>query len=151
MKNLIENKTSDLVNIRLTYFSEGTEIVVIEGDKEKSSLVVGFNKFKQSCNILTDHAPNTLFTIAINGVELDFFGGKFAPKTNYFIDKVTEKLMFFESDKKETKKLVANFILKDKDIVQTIEILNKLETYSKLELSGFATDVKLQYLNASNE
>lgn len=144
MNNLVKN--SELVSVKLSYFLNGVDVVVVDENKEKSQLVKGFAKFKKSCNLLTFGKPNTVFTVAINGVEIDFNGGKFAPKTSFFIDLIAEKINAFSNDNKELRKKVASFMLKDSDIIDTCTILNKLETFSKLELSSFASEIKSAYM-----
>jgi hypothetical protein len=146
MENLV--KKSELVNVKLSYFANGIDNILVEKSTEKNQLVKGFAKFKKSCNLLTFGKPNTVFTVSINGIEIDFNGGKFAPKTSFFIDLISEKISSFEHDNKDLRKKIASFMLKDSDIVETCTILNKLETFTKLELVDFACDIKSAYLES---
>lgn len=152
--NATVNNNSNEVTIKLSHFANGDDNVIVETTQNKDAFVKGFQALKKSCNLLTFDCPNTLFTLDVNGFEIDFYGGKFAPKTSFFIDLLSEKIAPFTNDKKDLKKELSNYLLKDKDIFETVEFLNKLETLTKNELKLFAIDKKVLFLTsktASNE
>lgn len=136
------------VNVKLSYFENGNDVELINKTLDKNKFVTGFQNLKKSCNLLTFSTPNTLFTLNVEGFEIDFYGGKFAPKTTFFVELLAEKIASFENNKKELKKQIATFLLKDKNIFEIVELLSNLETLTKLELLTYATDKKQLYLNS---
>lgn len=139
------------VTVKLSYFEGGKDVVVLESTRKVDTFVKSFNEFKNECNLLTFAFPNNVFTVSVNGMEIDFSGGKFAPKTSTFISFVASKLLggFAEKEaKKEMIKKVSTELLKDKNIVEIAEVLHNIESMSKLELYNFG--VKKQLLIETN-
>lgn len=115
--NATENKA---IEIKLFHLDGLNEIEIFTVSKTEQELVQGFANLKKSCNLLTYGKPNTEFSLEVNGFTINFFGGKFAPKTSFFIDLLAEKINPF----------CENELLKKELEILTYTIKNLLYLYT---------------------